>query len=321
MKDLQNRAFEGLAVRYKFVNMILLAVFVGAGAFFAAQKWLSAQENRRLSQSQLVPARLAPSQSLVVAAVPLRFGMEIGRQHLREVAWPEGALPKGAFSKIDDIIDGRTRRVALAAVEENEAVLPSKVTGPGQRASLAAVIEPGMKAVTVRVNDVNGVAGFVLPGERVDVLITRTPDKDAAFTDVLLQNMKVLAADQLADDRSDRPSLVKAITLEATIAQAQKLTLAATIGALSLTLRAAGERDVSGARRVALEDLLDESSARRNEASATKRPAAEHRVTVTVTRAMKRQEYSVPASGAHEPQNGGSDVAARNSALARIATP
>src|SRR3712207_1102010 len=111
-------------------------------------------------------------------------------------------------------------------MEENEPLLKAKVTGPGQRASLAAVIDPGMKAMTVRVNDVNGVAGFVLPGERVDILLTRTMEKNESWTDVLLQNVKVLAADQSADDRADKPSVAKAVTLEVSTAQAQKLTLA-----------------------------------------------------------------------------------------------
>ena len=118
----------------------------------------------------------------MVAALPLRFGNDVTSQHLREIAWPEGALPKGSFAKIDEILDGRTRRVALASIEENEPILKPKITGPGQRGSLAAIIQPGMKAVTVRVNDINRVAGFVLPGERVDVLLVRNVRSEAYRT-------------------------------------------------------------------------------------------------------------------------------------------
>ena len=157
--------------------------------------------------------KAAPTQTIVVAALPLKFGVEVTRQHLREIAWPEGSVPRGAFAKIDELLDGKTRRVALAALEENEPVLKAKVTGPGQRGSLAAVIQQGMKAVTVRVNDINGVAGFVLPGERVDVLLVRNLERTEAYSDVLLQNVKVLAVDQLADESSDKPALVKAVTV------------------------------------------------------------------------------------------------------------
>ena len=93
-------------------------------------------------------------------------------------------------------------------------MLSSKITGPGQRATLSAMLSDGMKAVTIRVNDVEGVAGFVLPGERVDVVLTRTGEKNNAVNDVVLQNVRVLAVDQLADQRADKPAVVQAVTLE-----------------------------------------------------------------------------------------------------------
>ena len=130
---------------------------------------------------------------------------------MREIAWPEGALPAGAFGKIADLTTGK--RIVLGPIDPNEAILAAKVTGPGQRATLSAMLGDGMKAVTVRVNDVEGVAGFVLPGDHVDVLLTRTGEKNTAITDVVLQDARVLAIDQLADQRTDKPSVVKAVTL------------------------------------------------------------------------------------------------------------
>jgi pilus assembly protein CpaB len=297
-------------LRYKIVNMILIAVFVGAGAIFFAQKWLGNEAARRLGEIQVVPQKPVVTQTIVVAAAPLRYGVEIGKQHLREIAWPEGDIPRGAFAKIADVIDGQTKRVALAPVDENELLLASKMTGPGQRGTLAAVIEPGMKAVTVRVNDVNGVAGFVLPGERVDVLITRNLDKDAAYTDVLLQNVRVLASDQLADSREDKPSLVKTVTLEANTQQAQKLTLGATVGALALALRASGQTDLEKSQRVALRDLADDArSPVAPTVTAAPQSLEQQRLTVSVTRAMKRQDYSVPSSAHVEPHEMATDLA------------
>lgn len=290
-------------VRSRTIMMIVMALVFGTAAVLAGQKWLDRQSSQRLRDIQVAPAAKAlPTQMVVVAALPLKFGTEITKQHLREVAWPADALPKGAFASVGDILDGKTRRVALAAMEENEPLLKSKVTGPGQRASLAAVIETGMKAVTVRVNDVNGVAGFVLPGERVDILLTRTLDKDQAYADVLIQNLKVLAIDQSADDRADKPSVVKAVTLEVDTAQAQKLTLAGTIGTLSMTLRAAGVVEVESTKRVGIDDLArsegGEVARLRGSLDTAMSDASELRGTtsaVGVTRALKRQEYSVPA--------------------------
>ena len=99
-------------------------------------------------------------------------------------------------------------------IDPNEAILAAKITGPGQRATLSAMLGDGMKAVTIRVNDVEGVAGFVLPGDHVDVLLTRTGEKNNAINDVVIQDARVLAIDQLADQRADKPSVVKAVTLE-----------------------------------------------------------------------------------------------------------
>jgi hypothetical protein len=125
-------------VRKTFM-MIGIALVFGLGAVFVAQKWLDRQSNR-LRQAQVAPAAVATA-TIVVAAAPLRFGTELSPQHLREVPWPAGAIPTGAFTSIKDILDGKTRRAALVAMEEYEPLLKSKITGPGQRASLAAVID------------------------------------------------------------------------------------------------------------------------------------------------------------------------------------
>jgi pilus assembly protein CpaB len=289
----------------KTLIMIGLAVVFGLAAVLMAQKWLDRQSRRR-REVQVAPAPVSTA-TIVVVAAPLRFGTELSTQHLREVPWPEGAIPKGAFSSIKEILDGKTRRTALIAMEENEPILKSKITGPGQRASLAAIIDPGMKALTIRVNDVNGVAGFVLPGERVDILLTRNLEKEESWADVLLQNVKVLAADQSADERVEKPSVVKAVTVEVSTAQAQKLTLASTLGTLSLVLRAAGIVDLEATRRVRVADLSREDGPAQTppalvEAPASA-PAAESRrtTTVSVARAMKRQEYSVPVQVPNAP--------------------
>ncbi|TIP32925.1 MAG: Flp pilus assembly protein CpaB, partial [Mesorhizobium sp.] len=126
-------------------------------------------------------------------------------------------------------------------------------------ATLSAVLDEGMKAVSIRVNDVLGVAGFVFPGDRVDVLLSRTVrDSDGAdksFVDVLLQSVKVLAVDQVADATKDNPTVVKAVTVEVSTKDAQKLTLAAGAGQLSLALRQAAGSKGEMNERVTLADL------------------------------------------------------------------
>lgn len=276
-------------------NIIMLAValVLGVSAAFLSKIWLKSQA----SQPQITTAATDLNMgTVVIAAKPLRFGNRLSKGSLREVQWPAKAIPRGAIKKISDIVNGKDRRVVLSAIEESEPVLGWKITGPGQRASLSALIGEGKKAVTIRVNDVRGVAGFVLPGERVDILLTRTETieerdkvtRDNAFTDVLLRNVRVLAVDQLADDRTEKPAPAKAVTIEVDTQQAQKLVLSASVGQLALALRSAGSADAGATRRIALGDLGSDSGPD---------DAAGALVRVTVTRAMKRNEYSVPRYG------------------------
>ena len=192
--------------------MIGFAVLFGLLAVFLAQTWLNNQEAARMRSLEAQHKAPTPERTIVVAARPLRFGEQLTASALRELPWPQDALPAGAFGKIADLV--AAKRVVLMPMEPNEAVLASKVTGPGERATLSAVLDPGMTAVTVRVNDVEGVAGFILPGDHVDVVLTRQGEKNSAATDVVIENAQVLAIDQLADEKADKPSVVKAVTLE-----------------------------------------------------------------------------------------------------------
>ena len=269
--------------------MIGFAVLFGLLAVFLAQIWLNNQADERLKSIDAQRKAAPPARTIVVAGKPLRFGDELNSAALREMPWPENALPAGAFGKIADLTSGK--RVVLMPIDTNEAVLASKITGPGQRATLSAMLSDGMKAVTIRVNDVEGVAGFVLPGERVDVVLTRTGEKNNAVNDVVLQNVRVLAVDQLADQRADKPAVVKAVTLEVDPTDGQKIALAATVGTLSLLLRKAGDVVSADTRRVTTRDLMTA-------------PAQElHFVTIGVMRPSKgeRVEYTVPVeeSDAH----------------------
>ena len=278
-------------MRSKSLIMVVLAITFGVAAILAGQRWL----DRQAAAQRVVrePTASRPIETtIVVARTPLKFGTEVTPSHLAEIPWVGEALPEGSFRSVGEILNGQGRRVALSTIEVNEPVLKAKITGPGQRASLAAVLEDGMKAVTVRVNDVLGVAGFVLPGERIDVLLTRNLEKEA-YADLILQNVRVLAIDQIADDRTDKPAVVKAVTLEVTTSQAQKIALASTVGTLSLSLRSATQKSLEIAQRVKVEDLF-RGPIDPTPVSAVNDGPARVSATVGVTRGMKREEYSVP---------------------------
>ncbi|HEX3162416.1 MAG TPA: Flp pilus assembly protein CpaB [Pseudolabrys sp.] len=271
-------------MRASTIVMIGFAVVFGLLAVFIAQVWLNNQASMQ-ARNAPKPTQLA-SQTVVVAKQPLRFGTELNASMLHEAPWPSDALPAGAFAKISDIMSGG-RRVVLAAIEANEPVLALKITGAGQRATLSALVKPGMKAVTIRVNDVEGVGGFVLPGDHVDIVLTRQLEKGSATTQVVLQNTRVLAVDQVADDRAAKATVAKSVTLEVDTVEAQKLWLASSVGSLSLLLRKAGETAETKTRKVTLNDL------------GTNEPVGDKGATTTVvvTRASAKQDYTVPVEG------------------------
>lgn len=276
-------------MRSSTIIMIAVAAVFGLLAVFVAQSWLNSQAEARLRSLEAQKARPVSAQTIVVASRQLRFGNELSASVLREMPWPADAVPQGAFRSIPEVLTAG-KRVVLTAIEANEPVLASKITGLGQRATLSATIGEGHKAVTIRVNDVDGVAGFVLPGDRVDIMLSRQLEKNSAINDVVLKNTRVLAVDQLADERSDKPSVAKAVTLEVDLAGAQKLSLASQVGTLSLALRKAGDQDSTASRPITLADLV-------NSRSSDDPDDHGKFATISVTRAMNKTIYSVLKDG------------------------
>lgn len=237
--------------------ILALACLMGVVAVYLARGWLESRS--RLASSTEKTVALT---TVVVAKRTLSFGDPIKGEYLQVVEWPASAAPADAFTTIAEVTGGDKPRVALRTIEPNEPVLKSKISGFGGKATLASIIEPEMRAVTIRVNDVVGVAGFVLPGDRVDVLLTRkqSSQKDERhYTDILLQNIRVLAVDQEANETRNKPVVAKAVTVEVSPYQAQQLTLAAQVGHLSLALRKETTSAAGNFRTVGLGDLQPSS--------------------------------------------------------------
>jgi pilus assembly protein CpaB len=243
-------------MRANTIIMIALAAVFGVVAVALANMWLADQRNAMAATSIE-----APKDTIVVAAMPIKFGDALSSEKLREIAWPAGAMPEGSFRTAAELLDAeKGSRQALQAIGVNEPILAPKITGPGQRATLSAVLTEGMRAVSIRVNDVLGVAGFVFPGDRVDILLTRSVEGQS-YVDVLLQSVRVLAVDQIADESTENPLVVKAVTVEVDTKDAQKLTLAAGAGQLSLALRQAASGTGEATQRITLADLSAETPA------------------------------------------------------------
>jgi pilus assembly protein CpaB len=230
-----------------------VAIVLGLIAVLLANTYLTGRE-RQLAQSPQGMVRIA------VASLPLAYGAEITPDKVKFVNYPATSLPPGTYRSMPELLPAGKRRVALRPIQVNQPLLAADLSGEGQNASIAALLPDGMRAATVRINDVSGVAGFVKPNDTVDVLITRQPiNGDASaqqVTDVLLQNIRVIAMDQDAAGADGKPVVSRTATLEVTPVDAQKLALGQQLGSLSLVLRKPGEeQNIPSVETVSLNDL------------------------------------------------------------------
>ena len=234
-----------------------VAIILGLLAVFLANTYLAGRE-RQLAQSPQGMVRVA------VASVPLNYGDDITVDKVKFVAYPKASLPPGAYHTTATLLPEGKRRVALRPIQVNQPLLASDLSGEGQNASIAALLPDGMRATTVRINDVSGVAGFIKPNDTVDVLITRQALSGAGtgaedrgeVTDVLLQNVRVIAMGQSAASGEGKAKVTRSSTLEVTPVDAQKLVLGQQLGSLSLVLRKPGdEQNIPRVETVSLNDL------------------------------------------------------------------
>ncbi len=244
-----------LPVRLGTLIMLLVALLFGSLAVFLAKTWLANQQTPVVQVAP--PPEKVQTETIVIAKKDLNFGEPLTPDVLSEIDWPKGSRPDGSFSTIADINkDGA--RVVLTPISPNEPVLTWKISGPGARASLSALVAKGQRAVTIRINDTSGIGGFVLPGDRVDVLYARKGE--TASIDVLLQNVRVLAINQNNDQKGSNPIDGRTATLELSPVDAEKLALAQATGDLSFTLRAAGSLDPAPARRILESELTSDAN-------------------------------------------------------------
>jgi len=206
--------------------MIGLSILLALVAVVLASRWITEQAN--LSTNKVA-----------VAAVDINLGTRVTPDMLRLADWPAGSVPSGTFTDLKQL-DTRVTRVSLL---RGEPLLESKLAPEGATGGLSAVVADGKRAMTVRVNDVIGVAGFALPGNFVDILVStqndanKTGNKDLSISKLVLERILVLAVAQEAGRDETKPKVVSAVTLEVTPEQAEKLDLARSVGQLSLVLR------------------------------------------------------------------------------------
>ena len=209
------------------LTMMAFAVILAFVAVIVAARWINAQASGNTNK-------------VAVALLDISLGARISPEMVRMVDWPANALPPGAFND-PKLLDARVTRTSI---QHGEPIMESKLAPPGTQGGLSAVVGEGKRAMTVRVNDVVGVAGFALPGNYVDILVNTQDEmtknasgRDPSISKIVLERILVLAIAQESSRDDTKPKVVNAVTLELTPDQAEKLDLARSVGTLSLVLR------------------------------------------------------------------------------------
>lgn len=211
------------------IVMIIVSVIIGLAAVVLASRWVAQQ------------AAVATNK-VVVAARDIDLGTRLTPEMLKLVEWPSGSIPPGAIQNTTELLKDEAR-VVRVSLTRGEPVLDTKLAPLGTKGGLSAVIKEGKRAITVRVNDVVGVAGFALPGNYVDIVVNTQDDaskvagKERTISKIVLERILVLAIAQEVGRDETKPKVVNAVTLEVTPAEAEKIDLARSVGTLSLVLR------------------------------------------------------------------------------------
>lgn len=280
-------------MRSRIFAVLAVAILAGGGLAYGTYN---------IVNNQPAQAAAVPMTGVVVAATDLPLGAALEADDMRVVQFPQGQTPEGVFSSPDEIVG----RGVVSALVKNEPIIATKLASKEEGAGLPPIIPEGQRAVSVRVDDVIGVAGYVLPGTRVDVLTTVSPTNEQTdtTTKVILSNVQVLAAGTRIDqDQENKPVQVTVVTLVVAPEQAERLALASTEGKIQLALRNPldqGNPETPGIKKASLVGPVRTPAVAR-QASAPKRaskpgqavtmtPAPEPLPTVEMIRGDKRAQ-------------------------------
>jgi pilus assembly protein CpaB len=269
------------------IATLVAAVFLGLIAVLLVRGYLSSAQ-RPVQQAQALATK-----PVVVASQPIERGVALEPQLLKVVNYPADAVPADAFASVSQV-SGPTSpgRLALRSLAANEPILGASISGPGGKLNLSTVVAPGMRAISLRSGDVAGVAGFVLPGDKVDIYLTRAvgdKDRPTTVTQVLAQDVLVLGVDQISSQETDKPVVARAVTVQVTPDQAQMIQLAQAVGAVSFALRHVADDAPLGRRFTTVSDLG--FTPRPANAPVVRRP--KDVLDVRVTRGLETTAYTV----------------------------
>lgn len=234
-----------------------LVLFLGVGLAGLAVTYAKDRMDQYSTALDQQRQAVIETTEVVIVTAPLRYGQTLNRSYVRVIDWPAAFVPMGAFTSIDQVFppDAEGERMALRAIERNEPLLRAKVTEPGQDAGVASRLGSGMRAFSISVDVTTGVAGFIRPGDRVDVYWTGG-GRGERVTRLIQTNLQIIAVDQQSDQDQNNPMLARTITVEAPPERIGALAQAQASGTLSLALVGVGDETESGMVEVGLDDIL-----------------------------------------------------------------
>lgn len=224
------------------VLFLLVALVAAGGTAMMVRGYLKAERDAMAARPAAAPEIVLPE--VLVAAEMLPAGLVVKHEHLRWQRWPQDGIAEGYVVKSEGSMESLVGSVVRSGIGPGEPVTNNRVVRPGDRGFLAAILQPGMRAVAVPINATSGIAGLIFPGDKVDVILTHTinaerenDDRIRRASETVLHDIRVLATDQRTDRQDGEASLAKTVTLEVTQRQAEMLSVVTEIGKLSLSLR------------------------------------------------------------------------------------
>jgi pilus assembly protein CpaB len=290
------------------IILIVAALVMVGGTVFFARSWLNS-ERQALEASRKKPEQAKPKNFVLVAKVNLPAGTFLKKNHMTWQAWPADSLHKSYIQRRGFNQKSMFGVVVRKHIAAGQPITDGSIVKPGQRGFMAAVLNPGMRAVSLSTSAVSSVAGFVFPGDRVDILLTHRVGgrRGRLVTETMMTKVRVLAIDQKVTDGNQKAKVGKTVTVEVTPRQAEVMAVAANLGKLSLSLRSLKQVDEDGKERILASGVvldLDSLDQRKPERGTTYtadsgvsmllRRKVSDTITVTIVRGAKRSAVSFP---------------------------
>ena len=243
------------------IILVVVALAVAGATALLTRSWLGAN---RPQQVVAAPAPVQPTVKVLVARNNLPIGRILEAEDMRWQSWPDGNLPDSYIINGKGTLEAQIGKVVRHGIVAGDPVTTGRIVGPGQRGFMAAILSPGMRAVTVPITATSGIAGFIFPGDRVDLILTHevgdTNGRTRQVSETVMRNVRILAVDRRTNDQTNQPALGKTVTIEVTPKIAEKISVLRRVGQISLSLRSLARGEGESAEALSQEDILPEAS-------------------------------------------------------------